>query len=202
MADLETNVSVDATTENPSVTETGSTAPTDAESSTKSAQEMLAEVIAENRRLKKSLDKAASEAAGYKKQYMSTKSEQEQAAIQKAEADAAVREELETLRRESQINKYAKNFMSLGYSETAATQAATAQYDGDMDTLFQLQKAQQAEFQKQVRAQLMKDVPSPSVGSDEGISVTKEQFDKMTYTERLQLRVKHPNVYDQLTKRD
>ena len=44
MADLEnTNASVDTTTENPSVTETGSTAPTDAESSTKSAQEMLAE---------------------------------------------------------------------------------------------------------------------------------------------------------------
>lgn len=200
MAEIETN-NVDVNATNPPAEPSTDDKASGGDTTAKSTQEMLAELMAENKRLKKSLDKAASEAAGYKKQYMSTKSEQEQAAIQKAEADAAVREELETLRRESQINKFAKNFMSLGYSEQAATQAATAQYDGDMDTLFQIQRSQQAEYQKAVRAQLMKDMPSPSVGNDEGISVTREEFENMSYSERLNLKVKHPQVYEQLMKR-
>lgn len=163
-------------------------------------QTMMAEMMAENKRLKKSLDKAASEAAGYKKQFMETKTVQEQAAIEKAEAEAKMRDELSALRKESTVNKFAKNFMALGYTEELATQAAEAQYEGDADTLFEVQKKYRNELTNSVRAQMMKDMPAPSIGNDDSITVTKEQFQKMGYMERLKLKQEHPTVYAQLTK--
>lgn len=69
-----------------------------------SVEQMLAEVMAENKRLKKAVDKASSEAANYKKQFMNTKSEADKVAIKKAEEDASLREELEELRKDSKIN--------------------------------------------------------------------------------------------------
>lgn len=164
-------------------------------------QTMMAEMMAENKRLKKSLDKASSEAAGYKKQFMETKSVQEQAAIEKAESEAKMKEELSTLRRESAVNKFAKNFMALGYSEELATQAAEAQYDGDTDTLFAVQKKYRTELTKGIQAQMMKDMPSPSIGNDDSISVTQDQFSKMGYMERIKLKNEHPTVYDHLSKK-
>lgn len=163
-------------------------------------QTMMAEMMAENKRLKKSLDKATSEAAGYKKQFMETKTVQEQAAIEKAEAEAKMRDELNALRKESTVNKFAKNFMALGYTEELATQAAEAQYDGDADTLFEVQKKYRNELTNSVRAQMMKDMPAPSIGNDDSITVTKEQFQKMSYPEMLKLKREHPSVYAQLTK--
>lgn len=163
-------------------------------------QTMMAEMMAENKRLKKSLDKAASEAAGYKKQFMETKTVQEQAAIEKAEAEAKMRDELNALRKESTVNKFAKNFMALGYTEELAAQAAEAQYDGDVDTLFEVQKKYRNELTNSVRAQMMKDMPAPSIGNDDSITVTKEQFQKMSYPEMLKLKREHPSVYAQLTK--
>ena len=163
-------------------------------------QTMMAEMMAENKRLKKSLDKATSEAAGYKKQFMETKTVQEQAAIEKAEAEAKMRDELSALRKESTVNKFAKNFMALGYTEELATQAAEAQYEGDADTLFEVQKKYRNELTNSVRAQMMKDMPAPSIGNDDSITVTKEQFQKMSYPEMLKLKREHPSVYAQLTK--
>ena len=163
-------------------------------------QTMMAEMMAENKRLKKSLDKATSEAAGYKKQFMETKTVQEQAAIEKAEAEAKMRDELSALRKESTVNKFAKNFMALGYTEELATQAAEAQYEGDADTLFEVQKKYRNELTNSVRAQMMKDMPAPSIGNDDSITVTKEQFQKMGYMERLKLKQEHPTVYAQHSK--
>ena len=93
---------------------------------TKTAEEMYAELLAENKRMKKAFDKASSEAADYKKQLMATKSDAEKLSIEKAERDAALKEELEMLRKESKVNKYAKSFMACGYTEEMATKAAEA----------------------------------------------------------------------------
>ena len=167
----------------------------------KSIEDMLSELMAENAKLKREKDKASSDAAKYKKEAMANKSESEQKAIEKAEADAKIQEELAELRKESAINKFEKNFVALGYSEDMAKQAAEAQYEGNNDILFQLQKKFLTEKEKSIKAQLMKQMPSPSIGNDDSISVTKEQFDAMGYKERVELLNNHPKVYEQLTKK-
>lgn len=167
----------------------------------KSIEDMLSELMAENAKLKREKDKASSDAAKYKKEAMANKSESEQKAIEKAEADAKIQEELAELRKESALNKLEKSFVTLGYSEDMAKQAAEAQYEGNTDLLFQIQKKYFAEKEKSIKAQLMKQMPSPSIGNDDSISVTKEQFDAMGYKERVELLNNHPKVYEQLTKK-
>ena len=168
---------------------------------TKTAEEMYAELLAENKRMKKAFDKASGEAAEYKRQLMATKSDAEKLSMEKAERDAALKEELEALRKESKVNKFAKSFMACGYSEEMATKAAEAQYSGDTDELFRLQKLHSENMAKQIRADIMKSMPVPATGNDDDVHITQEQFDNMSYREQLELFEKHPTVYEKLTKR-
>ena len=166
----------------------------------KTLEERFAELMAENMRLKKASDKATSEAANYKRELMASKTDAEKVAMEKAERDAAMREELETLRKESAINKFAKNFISLGYSDKQAMLAAEAQYGGDYDELNRLQMEHQSNLEKRIKADLMKSMPAPSIGNDDSITITQKQFDEMSYKERLQLFNEHPTVYARLAQ--
>jgi hypothetical protein len=191
MDEIKTNVAEDATT-----------TATDNEpvKQTRTAEEQIAELLAETKRLKKAVDKSSADASSWKKKYMETQSESEKLSMEKAERDAALKEELEALRRESKVNKYAKSFMSIGYSEEMATKAAEAQFDGDTDELFRIQKIYASETEKRIRADIMKSMPVPSTSNDDSIQLTQEQFDEMTYREQLDLFEKHPSVYEKFTK--
>lgn len=167
----------------------------------KTSEEMYAELLAENKRLKKAVDKSASDASSWKKKYMDTQSESEKLSMEKAERDAALREELEMLRKESQVNKYAKSFMAMGYNEDMAVKAAEAQFSGDTDELFRIQKAYNAEMEKKIRADIMKTMPTPATGNDDDLQMTQAQFDAMSYREQLELYEKHPAVYEKFTNR-
>ena len=181
---------------NTNVTETTGTEP---KADAKTAEEMYAELLAENKRMKKAVDKATADASDWKKKFLATQSESEKLSMEKAERDAALKEELEALRKESKVNKFAKSFMACGYSEEMATKAAEAQYSGDTDELFRLQKLHSENMAKQIRADIMKSMPVPATGNDDDVHITQEQFDKMTYMEQLDLFEKHPSVYEKLT---
>ena len=168
---------------------------------TETAEEAIARLMAENKRLKKASDKNASDASSWKKKYMDTQTEADKLSMEKAERDAELREELEALRKESKVNKFAKSFLAMGYSEEQATKAAEAQYSGDTDELFRIQKQYQEEYAKKIRAEIMKTMPAPATGNDDGLHITQEQFDNMSYREQLDLFENHPSVYEKLTKR-
>lgn len=214
MADLETKVDAikteEITQETPAdADDKGSTPETvpssddqnkESETPKKSIEDMLSELMAENAKLKREKDRASADAAKYKRESMANKTEAEQKAIEKAEEDARIKEELAELRKESALNKLEKSFVMLGYSEEMAKQAAEAQYDGNTDLLFQIQKKYFAEKERAIKSQLMKTLPAPSISNDENFTVTEDQFNKMGYKERLELAQKHPKVYEQLTK--
>ena len=162
---------------------------------TRTAEEQLAELLAENKRLKKAVDKSSSDASSWKKKYMDTQSESEKLSMEKAERDAALREELEMLRKESKVNKFAKSFMGLGYTEEMATKAAEAQFNGDVDELLRIQKQHTDNIEKKIRADLMKSMPAPATGNDDDVHLTQEQFDNMTIEEQTRLYNEHPTVY-------
>jgi len=168
---------------------------------TKTAEEMYAELLADNKRMKKAIDKATADASEWKKKYMATQSESEKLSMEKAERDAALKEELEALRKESKVNKFAKSFMACGYTQGVGTKAGERQDSGDTDELFRLQKLHSDNMAKQIRADIMKSMPVPATGNDDGVHITQEQFDNMSYREQLELFEKHPTVYEKLTKR-
>lgn len=163
---------------------------------TKTAEEMYAELLADNKRMRKAIDKATADASDWKKKFLATQSESEKLSMEKAERDAALKEELEMLRKESKVNKFAKSFMACGYTEEMATKAAEAQYSGDTDELFRLQKLHSDNMAKQIRADIMKTMPVPATGNDDDVHITQEQFDKMSYMELKELYEKHPAIYN------
>lgn len=120
------------------------------------------------------LEKANSEAADYKKKWKAASSEQEQKAIEDAEQQAQIQEELKTLRRASKVSEYEKQHLALKYDEKDAKEIAEALYDGDMDTVFRLQKKHEESLQKAIKADLMKQMPTPPSGNQTTVDFSKQ----------------------------
>lgn len=160
----------------------------------------LAKAMAEIKKLKSTADKNASEAADYKKKWRSTLDEQQQANLAKEEADKAMREELEALRRESSVSKFEKQFLAMGYSAELATKAANAQIDGDLDTLLGVQSSFIEQIKKNVKAESTKNMPTPPISNDAETSMTQEEFDKLTVREQVEFKNKYPELFKKFTE--
>lgn len=145
-------------------------------------QSQIQTLMTEVAKLKRSLDKASSEAADYKKKWRQTLSEQEQASEEKAEAEAKREEEYQRLLKENQVGKLEKQFLVLGYSDEQAVKAAEAQYDGDVDTLFKIQQEVQQASLKKAEAEWIKSRPDitdngkDGKGKDDAIEAFKRAF--------------------------
>lgn len=139
-----------------------------------SVEEQLQQLMVENAKIKRAMDKAASEAADYKKKYNATLSEQERASQEKAEEQARRDERLAELERENSIHKFTESYLDLGYDKESAIKAATAQVDGDVDTLFTLQKKVIDEKVLAKEQELIKDIPRAKTGVY--ASMTAEQI--------------------------
>lgn len=126
----------------------------------------------------------------------STLTDAQKAAQEKAEKEAERQEQFDNLLKENTVNKLSKNFLKLGYPEDKAEEAANAQYDGDTETLFRIQSEVQQALIKQKEAEWLKSRPYVSTGvGDEKTSVTKEQFNKMGYSQRVEFKKKYPETY-------
>ena len=161
-----------------------------------SLEEQLPQAPIENEKLKRAQEKAASDAADWKKKYNATLTDAQKAAQEKAEKEAERQEQFDNLLKENTVNKLSKNFLKLGYPEDKAEEAANAQYDGDTETLFRIQSEVQQALIKQKEAEWLKSRPYVSTGvGDEKTSVTKEQFNKMGYSQRVEFKKKYPETY-------
>ena len=136
-----------------------------------SAEEQIQSLMLENAKLKKAQERAASEAADYKKKYNATLTDAQKAAQEKAEKEAERQEQFDKLLKESTVNKLSKNFLKLGYPEDKAEEAANAQYDGDTETLFRIQSEVQANLIKQKEAEWLKNRPPVTTGAGDGEGV-------------------------------
>lgn len=155
-------------------TKTNTSPKADENPTTKSAEEQLQALMIENAKLKRAVDKSSSEAADYKKKYNATLSEQERASQEKAEEQARRDERLAELERENSIHRYTESYLDLGYDKETAVKAATAQVDGDVDTLFTLQKKVIDEKVLAKEQELIKDIPRAKTGVYS--SMTAEQI--------------------------
>ena len=133
-----------------------------------SAEEQIQALMLENAKLKKAQEKAASEAADYKKKYNATLTDAQKAAQEKAEKEAERQEQFDKLLKENTVNKLSKNFLKLGYPEDKAEEAANAQYDGDTETLFRIQSEVQESLIKQKEAEWLKSRPPVTTGAGDG----------------------------------
>jgi len=148
---------------------------------------------------KLAMDKAAKEAAEYKRQLRSKKSMEEQEADAAKERQQAMEEELSQLRRESAVGNISKRIMGFIEDEQCADMVAGGLYGAeDVDTAIDaIQKAWSAK-EKRLRLEYSK-LPAPAAG-DGAPSVTKDELKKMNYRERVEFAHKFPDAYKNLTK--
>lgn len=159
----------------------------------------LQELMVELAKVKRAQEKAASEAAEYKKKWKDSLSEQEKASMEKAEAQAKRDEEFESMKKTIAIHDLTENFMDLGYDKTLAKKAAQAQVDGDTAALLEIQKQFQEQQQKKWESDFLASRPDINVGGQgSSQAYTKEQFEKMTMQERTKLKRENPAEYDRL----
>lgn len=143
---------------------------------------------------KANADKAASEAAEYKKKLRERMTEEEAKAAKAAEEQAALMAELEALRTEKLVAGYVNSYLTMGYEEKLAKSTAEALAKGDMDTVFKNQKLHADAREKALRTELLKGTPSPAAGKTD-TGMTKEQFSKLTLAEKAEFAEKNPDTY-------
>jgi hypothetical protein len=115
---------------------------------------------------KSALDKAASEAASYKKQLREKMTAEEEKAARETEERAALLARVEELERERTVNGYVTSFLGMGYEEQLAKETAEALVAGDMETVFANQRAHAVTREKTLRAEILKSTPRPAGGSE------------------------------------
>ncbi len=120
-------------------------------------------------------DKVASELAKVKKELRARMTAEEQKEADRMANDEAMRLELESLRREKTLSNYKASYLSQGYDERLADEAATALADGDMDTVFALMKKQTANTEKALRAKILKEIPVPPAGETPNADMEKKK---------------------------
>ena len=158
------------------------------------------ELMTELAKLKRTADKAASEAAEFKRKYRESLSEVEKASMEKAEKEAAREEEFNQLRRENSINKLEKQYLVLGFTADEAARMAVAETDGDQEAKIKIMSEVDGRKKKQYEAEFLASRPDVNVGGSAGNTVTKEQFDAMGPIELTKLKRENPTEYDRLMK--
>ncbi|GHV47084.1 hypothetical protein FACS189499_03920 [Clostridia bacterium] len=152
----------------------------------------------EAKRLKDAVTKANKEAAEYKRQLQARMTEDERREAERKQKEEEINETLAQLQRDKVIADTKSQFLALGYEAALAERAATAAADGDFGSMFIMQKQHLDAVTKQLRAEILKNTPKPNVGTQIPKDVTKEQFGKLAYTDRLNLKRENPELYNEL----
>mgnify|MGYP000887228791 CR=1 FL=1 len=155
---------------------------------------------------KEVFDKTASELAKVKKELKAlressmTDAEKLQAELDKAkETQANYNKELSKLRAK-------EIFVTAGLTETDYAPILDVVVSEDEETtktraksMVDLIAAQKAAAEKAIKAELLKGTPKPKSGEGD-TGITKEQFEKMNWKERTELKQKDPELFKQLSE--
>lgn len=146
-------------------------------------------------------DKTASELAQTKKDLKARMTEDE---IAKAEHEAELnkyKEQAQTLQREKNISENKAKFLSLGYDDKLAGETAEALEKGDFATVFKNQQVVIENVKKIAKGEAMASTPAPAGKATDGSkTMTKDQFDNLSYAEMAELYESNPDLYNQLTQ--
>lgn len=147
-------------------------------------------------KIKSALDKATSEAAGYKKQLRERMSAEEAKAAKDAEEREAIQKELEQLRAEKLVDQHTAKFLGLGYDEKLARETAAALANGNTEVVFKNHAKFIADREKALKAEILKSTPTPPAG-DGAEKKTRDDFKKMTLAEKQQFARENPEMFNE-----
>lgn len=155
---------------------------------------------------KKMISKANTEAAEWKRKHNALLSEEEKA---KAEAEeerqrkenefAEMQKKLNDLETEKTVALYQAKLVSMGYTANLASSTAKALSEGKMNEVFANMAQHLDAKEKDLRASILKDTPTPNTGATTD-EITKEDFKKMGYAEKVKIFNENPELYKELSE--
>ena len=116
-------------------------------------------------KLKTALSNANSQAAEWKRQFREKQTEAERAEAERKEREAAVEDELRSLRRDKTVSGYVAQYIALGYSKELALKAAEAKADGDAATDFECQREFMEAMRKEMEEAALNKQPTLTSGA-------------------------------------
>lgn len=153
----------------------------------------------ENEKLKKATTNASADVSKLKKELAARMSEDERAKAEREEATAAMQKELDALRRDKSVSEHTASFLGIGFDNELAKASAEAITDGNTTALFDNLKKFIAAHDKALNADAIRNTPKPGASATD-TKVTKEQFENMSYSERVALFNSDPELYKELKK--
>jgi hypothetical protein len=155
---------------------------------------------------KSRFDEVASELAASKKDLKArmsaeevAKAEQEAAIAEQQKAQADLQSKYDELLKKTEIADNKAKLIAIGYDEKLAEETATAMIEKDLATVIKNQQTVMASIQKKAKGEAMASTPTPDAGKGTE-TITKAQFEGMTYTERNKLYTENPELYKTLSE--
>jgi hypothetical protein len=146
-------------------------------------------------------DKTASELAQSKKDLKARMSDEEKAKAETEALLAQYKEQAETLQKEKNISENKAKLIAAGYDDELATETATALVNGDIATVLKNQQTVIENVKKVAKGEAMASTTPPANKATDGNrTISKEQFDNMSYAERSALYNTNRELYDELSK--
>ncbi len=109
-------------------------------------------------------DKAAGEAADWKRKHNALLSDEEKKKQQAADEKNALLTRVQELERREKIGGYKSKYLAMKYDEALAEETATALVDGDVEKVFANQQKFLADHDKAYKQQLLGGTPTPPAG--------------------------------------
>lgn len=143
----------------------------------------IAQLKADNARLKNDNDKLCTSEGNLRKQLRAKQTAEEQAAEAEAEAKRQQEEHTKAVERELAVMKATNRYLELGFSKEEAGKVATDEVNGDMDAWQAGINSYLANAKKdayaQARADLLKEIPTPQSGNSVEVDYTQKFNDAM-----------------------
>jgi hypothetical protein len=168
---------------------------------TKSLEAKIKALEAENGKLRQANTNASADASEWKKKYQAKLSDDEKAKEERETATAAMQKELEDLRNERNIAKYAGALVAndIGMDADTANEVAMALNAGEIDKVFDGIRRFINAHDKALREDALRNNKTlPGGGAIK--TVTQAEFDNMSYTEMLAFKRDNPEQFAEFTK--
>lgn len=160
----------------------------------------IKQLEAENVKLRDANTAASADASKWKKQYQETLSTEARRTEEQKEQAAAMQQELENLRAERNVANYKSRLLSIGFEDVLAQEVAENLNAGDTAKLFDGLQRFIVAHDKSLKEAAFRTNPTLQQGGSAQKAITKEQFDKMGYKERVEVYQQYPDLYKEFTK--
>jgi hypothetical protein len=132
----------------------------------------------ENAKLKSTNDKLCQSEGQLRKQLRAKMTAEEEAAEIKAEEEAAHKAYVTGLEKELAIIKSTAKYIEMGFDPQMAAETATADYEGDKDTvnanIKKMMSDQRKKMEAELREKLLKEIPAPQSGNQGNVDYSKQ----------------------------